>query len=122
IPECTNISAGGFNEHYKNEWVDLNYTYNVYKSALKIDWESLPTERIIENRFNINNKIKKDFLKFKDNKLIKDIKNIFDSLGLLNTRHIDNEGRVHLTFSKWLEDFDFDVYIENSKIYLNDKE
>ena len=27
IEECTNISVGGFDEHYKTEWVDLNYTY-----------------------------------------------------------------------------------------------
>jgi len=45
IPECTNISAGGWNVHYKTEYVYISYTEKVAKAACKVDWESLPTER-----------------------------------------------------------------------------
>ena len=41
IPECTNISAGGFNEHYTDEWVDLNYTYKVFEFAMELNWDKL---------------------------------------------------------------------------------
>ena len=47
ISECTNISAGGFNEHRTTEWADLNYTYNVLQAAMKIKWEELPVARKI---------------------------------------------------------------------------
>jgi len=49
ISECTNISAGGWNEHYKSEWVDLSYTRQVAQAAIKIDWENLPTQRVVED-------------------------------------------------------------------------
>jgi hypothetical protein len=125
IEECTNISAGGFREHYKDEWVDLNYTYKVYQTALKIDFENLPTVREIEERFNTSDDSKSkvnQFDKFTQDKNQKEISNIFKKLGLSITRSMSKDGKHHLTFSKWLEDYDFDVYLVGSKIILNEKE
>lgn len=46
IPEVTNISSGTFNEHHTNEYVDIDYTYKLFKAVMKINWEDLPTVRI----------------------------------------------------------------------------
>jgi hypothetical protein len=44
-----NISAGGWDEHYTSEWVDLGYTKRVLEAACKLNWESLPTDRPVFN-------------------------------------------------------------------------
>lgn len=46
IPEVTNISSGVFEEHSTREYIDINYTYNLYQAVMKINWEDLPTIRI----------------------------------------------------------------------------
>ena len=45
IPECTNISVGYYNEHSSSERQDIGYLFKLCKAVVKIDWESLPTER-----------------------------------------------------------------------------
>jgi len=45
VPEITNLSCGGFNEHKNTEWVDLVYLEKLANVAIKIDWESLPASR-----------------------------------------------------------------------------
>lgn len=124
IEECTNISAGGFREHYKDEWVDLNYTYKVFQTALKINFEELPTVRELDERFNDIEDTSKvnQFSNFQKNRNKKEISGIFSKLGLSTTRNMSKDGKHYLTFSKWLEDFDFDIQLVGSKIILNDKE
>ncbi len=124
IPECTNISAGGFKEHTENEWVDLNYTYNVYKTAIKINWESLPVVRQLETRY-IKPTSKKIILtkynQFILNKIKKFIDNIFIYIfDLEKTRDINTDDYTQLTYSEWLSNFDFDIFIKDNKIYLDD--
>lgn len=123
IEECTNISAGGFHEHYKKEWVDLNYTYEVYKTALDVDWESLPVVRELEQRFDTEEKNSMpSYLKFNQKNNEKDIDAIFSLLGIYPTRGKTTDGVKHITYSKWLEDIDFDIYLNGSKIILNEEE
>ena len=125
IEECTNISTGGFNEHYTNEWVDLNYTYQVYEAASGMSWESLPTVRELEDRFSQDEEestIVDNRSKFIQDKNVKDITNIFSLLGMKATRNTLKSGVRHITFSKWLEDVDFDIYLKGDKIIINDKE
>lgn len=122
IEECTNISAGGFNEHYNSEYVDLNYTYKVYESAKKIDYENLPTIRQLEKRFDSNEETKvNQFNEFSQKKNLKEIYEMFSVIGLRNTRNINNNGVRHLTFSKWLEDVDFDIHLNGSGIEVNNR-
>jgi hypothetical protein len=123
IPECTNVSAGGFKEHYKEEWVDLNYTYNVFKVACQMDFESLPTVRELEVRYSKEKPKSKVGLynKFIQNKNFKTISHIFDLFDLSITRDITKDGKQHLTGSKWLEDFDFDIYLVGKDIIVNDE-
>jgi len=45
ISECTNISAGFFNEHMNTESVDIEYVKQLVEKSLKINWEELPTSR-----------------------------------------------------------------------------
>jgi hypothetical protein len=123
IPECTNISAGGFNEHYKTEWVDLNYTWKVYQAAINTDWENLPTQRELENRFlheDDTTKVTK-YDRFKEDKNVESIKDIFDYLGISLTRDTRIKGTRRLTFSKWLEDYDFDIMFRGNEIIYNDE-
>ena len=124
IPECTNISAGGFNEHYNTEWVDLNYTWEVYKAAIDTDWESLPTVRELEVRFGEEESkgIVNRYKNFSMNKNFEEISSIFTLLGMRSTRNILKSGVRHITYSKWLEDVDFDIYLSGGSIKVNNKE
>jgi hypothetical protein len=125
IPECTNLSAGGFNEHYTSEWVDLNYTYKVYQAALEMDWESLPVVREVEpDRFleePDDEKVGK-YSKFIQNKNFELISGIFGLLGMRATRNSLRGGVRSLTYSKWLADVDFDIQLKGDKIFLEGDE
>lgn len=45
VPEITNLSVGGFNEHKNTEWVDLDFLEKMAKVCTKINWEKLPVVR-----------------------------------------------------------------------------
>jgi hypothetical protein len=116
IPECSNISAGGFNEHHKDEWVDLNYTYSVYQTALQIDWESLPVKRKIgEERFNVDKNKQPIYNKFVIDKLSKPL----SKFGFTKTRNFIKDNVQKVTFSMWMDDFEIDFYLKSKGIYLD---
>lgn len=122
IPECTNLSAGGFNEHYTSEWVDLNYTYKVYEAALEMDWEALPTVREVEpDRFleEPEDKVVGKYNKFIQKKNLDEITSIFSLLGMNATRNSLKGGVRYLTYSKWLDDVDFNIELRGDKIFLD---
>lgn len=48
IPECTNISVGYEGEHTRAEMQDVNHLLALADAVVKIDWESLPTDRVAE--------------------------------------------------------------------------
>ena len=45
IPEVTNISTGGHNEHHQDEWQDLAHLEKLAKATININWENLPIVR-----------------------------------------------------------------------------
>lgn len=45
IPECTNLSAGYYNEHGPKETLDVAHLFRLREAVLSIDFEALPTER-----------------------------------------------------------------------------
>ena len=47
IPECTNISAGYYREHTKDECLDTDYLRQLCDAAIALDWDTLPTVRSI---------------------------------------------------------------------------
>lgn len=122
IPECTNISAGGFLEHHLDEWVDLNYTYQVYLAAKEVNWERLPVKRELEVRFIEEEPSRmKKFLGFNSSKISKNLEKLMDEYDLTKTRDITKGGDRHLTFSSWLEDYDLDIWIKSGSIEVNGK-
>jgi hypothetical protein len=111
IPECTNISAGGWREHYNTEWVDLSYTKKVAEAACNIDWEKLPTERVVidyKPKYNVEPRHR--FIN-KDN--ISSIKKILNSYGLMHTNKLEFETYTSdtLVFNTWFEDLDIRISI-----------
>jgi hypothetical protein len=122
IPECTNISAGGFLEHHLTEWVDLNYTYQVYLTAKEVNWEKLPVKRELEVRFSEEEPSRlKKFLGFNNSKMGKEVEELMDKYDLTKTRDVTKDGKRHLTFSSWLEDYDLDVFIKSGSIEIDGK-
>lgn len=47
IPECTNISAGVFNEHQKTEHINITFLKKLAAAACLVNWENLPYEQVI---------------------------------------------------------------------------
>lgn len=45
IPECTNLSVGYYDEHTKDEMLDVGHLAMLKDAALAIDWDLLPTHR-----------------------------------------------------------------------------
>lgn len=121
IPECTNISAGGFFEHFTKEWVDLNYTYKVYLAAKKLNWENLPIKRELQARFSKEEGKIDKYLGFNNSKIANEIHELMNLLDLSKTRDLSKEGERHLTYSRWLEDFDLDIHLKSGKIVVNDQ-
>lgn len=121
IPECTNISAGGFFEHFTKEWVDLNYTYEVYLAAKKLNWENLPIKRELQARFSKEEGKIDKYLGFNNSKIANEIHELMNLLDLSKTRDLSKEGERHLTYSRWLEDFDLDIHLKSGKIVVNDQ-
>lgn len=49
IPECTNLSVGYFDEHTLSEKQDIEFLELLSLAVLKIDWETLPVTRSVED-------------------------------------------------------------------------
>jgi hypothetical protein len=52
IPECTNLSAGVWNEHRFDEYVNIKVVEQIAKAASTIKWDKLPSERLVATHFN----------------------------------------------------------------------
>lgn len=101
ISECTNISAGGWNEHFVTEFVDISYTEQLAEAAIRIDWESLPAIREVKN-YDVNvQKMSRRMPK----KLMENVMMIMDKYDHLHTNKLEwkNIGN-HLEFNHWFED------------------
>lgn len=114
ISECTNLSAGGYKEHYTSEWVDLGYTRQVAEAAIKIDWESLPVVREVED---IPSHKVSGFTGFKNRTV-----DISDLVHMLNQKYDllwTNQKRYEagktefMEFNAWFEDRDVKVSLDS---------
>lgn len=111
IPECTNISAGGWNEHYKTEWVDLGYTMVVAEAACNVDWENLPTSREVKSyspKFTVEPRHR-----FSNKDVIVEVKNILNKYNLLHTNASEYStfNTDTLVFNTWYENLDIRVTV-----------
>jgi hypothetical protein len=120
IPEITNLSVGGYREHHEDEHVNLAYTYAVLHFALNMDWESLPVVRELEVEEESSLKMK-NFLLFSQKKLIEKITDVMDVIDLTLTKKKVVDNVIELTFSKWLEDYDYKIFVDGGgKIIIED--
>jgi len=129
ISECTNISIGVWNEHHKEEYVDISYIEKVAKAAAKINWESLPTER--ETGAWVKNepdKVTKGYVKKyvqhytsqKDRKLFQKVNSLLCGDGpysLMNKKPF--ESGKEMWYNQWFEEAPIKLTIENEKIVIN---
>lgn len=111
IPECTNISAGGYKEHYKDEWVDLSYTQKVADAACNIDWESLPTERTISEysmkSIQAHRRKNKDVVDY-----VVALMNKFDLMHT-NRDEYNTHNTETLVFNSWFTEYNIKITITN---------
>jgi len=106
IEECTNISAGGWDEHYKTEWVDLSYTRKVAEAAIKIDWENLPVVREVKDYSEI-----KPITRNINKNVIKKVKDILSRYDLMHTnkKEFENNHSNTLVFNTWFEEINLRI-------------
>lgn len=122
IPECTNLSAGGWKEHFTTEWVDLSYTRQVAEAAIKINWENLPVAREVDV---IPSPKVSGFTGFKNK--VANIKELVALLGnkydLLWTNKRRYEAGVDgfMHFNTWFEDHNVKVTLGNDILFQQDE-
>jgi hypothetical protein len=128
VNEVVNLSVGVWNEHTVNEYVDIDYTQKVAISAKSIDWENLPTNRVLNKKYNIDSRKSVDYKDelSNDQNLFKEIFTILDDLYFVchEFRSYKNylakfqSGRKY-HFTKWHEDEDLEISISDSIINCN---
>lgn len=127
IPEVVNLSVGVWNEHHKNEYVDIEYVENVARGASKINWESLPTKRVISAKYEIDSRKDMESNELSsDQNLFKEVFLMMDDLYFVchefrsYQNYLSNfkPGRKY-HFTKWHEDDDIEISISNGVISCN---
>ena len=130
ISEITNLSAGVYNEHTKNEYVDISYIELVAKASSKVKWETLPSVRPVDQeevdpRSDIDDE-STDLSE--DQKLFGEVFKILDELyyvcreirNLSSYVHYFKPGRKY-RFTEWHGDDVMIVSVEKGKVLVNDK-
>jgi len=122
IPEITNISAGGWGEHTKNEKTLITYVEAVAKAASKINWENAPIirhikpiETIKHNKLYTKKEIETSY------KIFYFINKILTLYGYkcLNINNFDID--TDMLFSHWHKDSEILVKIINDQIFINNE-
>jgi hypothetical protein len=125
IPECTNISVGYYKEHTVDECQDIEYLRRLCLACVKIDWESLPIVRKVDD-----NDIKKDELNLDDLNLDFDL-NLDDldlDLGLtpkmkeLKIKEIELESKIIFEFLKTQEFSPLSISWDGMECYCEDSD
>ena len=131
ISECTNISIGGWNEHHKDEYVDISYLEKVAKAAAKINWESLPTMKPIgpwlkDEPTNITKGYVKKYVRSYtsqlDRKLFRKVNTLLCSYGPYSSMNkFPFESGKEMWFNQWFEEAPIKLKIDNEVITINGK-
>ncbi len=116
IPECTNISAGVYHEHTKEEYQDIEYLEKIAIAAAKINWESLPVTREPKPWFNEVNDIE-NYQESEEDEYLFDIVRAY--LSMCSYRQMNKypfrSGRI-MTFNHWFKESKIEVLV-NSDIH-----
>ena len=128
ISECTNISAGGWNEHHNDEYVDISYLEKTAIAAAKINWEGLPSVRkaksYVEEKDDdeeLTKKYGEFYYRKKDEELFKVVTDILEDedFVLMNTNEF-KPGR-DMIFNQWFKEIPTRIKIYNGDIFINDQ-
>lgn len=128
IPEVVNLSVGVWNEHHKNEYVDIDYIEKVAKAAVNVNWEGLPTKRTIDSKYETDSRRDVESIGDlnSDQMMFKEIFTMMDDLYFVchEFRSYQNyiskfkPGRKY-HFTKWHEDEDLEISITDGIITCN---
>lgn len=129
IPEVANLSIGVWNEHTKDEYVNINYIESVAKAAININWESCPTVRKISTKYEVDTRVDIENVNLnKDQKLFRKVFTILDDLYFVchEIRSYQNflskfKSNRKYHFTKWHEDVDIELSISNGIITANNQ-
>ena len=126
ISEITNLSVGVWNEHTKNEYVDIKYVEKLSRAAINIKWDDLPTVRKInEDDMDPRSDMESDVLS-EDQVIFKEVFNILDELYYVCreirsytnfTYHFKKDRIYH--FTQWHGDEKMDISVDGGKIKVN---
>ena len=127
VPEIVNLSVGVWNEHGKNEYVDIKYIESVAKAAIKVNWENCPVVKKIESKYQVDSR--KDVSNTdlsSDQNLFSEIFTILDDMYFVchefrsYQNYLSNfkSGRIY-HFTKWHEDEDLEISVNNGIIACN---
>ncbi len=129
IPECTNISIGVWNEHHKNEYVDISYVEKVAKASTNVDWESLPTIR--EPKWWLDEgpskkEVIKKYSNFRsrkeDGRLFKFVLDILEDENYFLMNKTGFEPNKVMVFNHWFKEKPIKVLIFNNRLFINDSQ
>jgi hypothetical protein len=130
IPEIVNLSCGVWNEHTKNEYVNIDYVEQVAKAAVNVDWESLPVVKQIENKYQTDTRKDVEERGIDDDmNIFGEVFNILDEMYYVchefrsyqNYLYNFKPGRVY-HFVKWHEDEELEISIQNGIINCNNQQ
>ena len=130
IPESVNLSCGVWNEHTKNEYVNINYIKQVSEAAVNVNWESLPVVKQIETKYHIDTRRDVEERGIDDDmNIFGEVFNILDEMYYVchefrsyqNYLYNFKSGRVY-HFVKWHEDDELEISIQNGIIICNGKQ
>jgi len=114
IPEVTNLSTGGFNEHTSFEYIDIDYLEKVCEAASKVDWEKLPTIRVAKpvttSDYGIMQYVVKSDYK-KTRKMYHQVITHLTGLGFKCLNYQDFKPGKEMIFSQWHQDLEIKVRV-----------
>jgi hypothetical protein len=124
IPECTNLSAGVWNEHSPKEYCYLDYLEMVANAALHINWETLPTVRkafknVPEKKQHFATKM---FDMDKTIETFEIVDQLLSEYGFLCINSEDFIPDHEMVFSQWHDDVEISLKFKNDKIVYDGNE
>lgn len=126
VSEITNISCGVWGEHTKKEYVDIQYIESIAIASSKIDWDSLPVVREVDE-YESDSRVDMDGDLGSDQELFKTLFFILDDMyyvcrgikSYTNFVYHFKQGRVY-TFTEWHGDDVLKISVDNGIIKVND--
>ena len=123
IPECTNISSGVWNEHTKDEYVDIEYLERTAIAAAKIDWESLPAVR--EPKWWLNEEDDEQQTPVygkqyeQDDMLFRVVRAYLGSNSFMCLNRSEFRSGKTMTFNHWFKEFKLEVIVTKGIATIN---